>query len=79
MQEVQLDKHIKLLDSPGVVMAQNATDTSVILRNCVKVGNPYAGQTHQAAGQSICGHGPERNRYVCDITKLCQGTQPIRL
>ena len=38
MQEVQLDKHIKLLDSPGVVMAQNATDTSVILRNCVKVG-----------------------------------------
>ncbi|KAK3102928.1 hypothetical protein FSP39_014994, partial [Pinctada imbricata] len=37
MQEVQLDKHIKLLDSPGVVMATNVSDTSVILRNCVKL------------------------------------------
>ena len=39
MQVVQLDKNIKLLDSPGVVMATNASDTAVILRNCVKVGN----------------------------------------
>ncbi|XP_060078214.1 guanine nucleotide-binding protein-like 3 homolog, partial [Ylistrum balloti] len=37
MQEVQLDKHIKLLDSPGVVMATGASDMSVILRNCVKL------------------------------------------
>lgn len=37
MQEVQLDKHIKLLDSPGIVMATGTSDTSVILRNCVKV------------------------------------------
>lgn len=37
MQEVHLDKHIKLLDSPGIVMATGTSDTSVILRNCVKV------------------------------------------
>ncbi|XP_060563645.1 guanine nucleotide-binding protein-like 3 homolog [Ruditapes philippinarum] len=37
MQEVQLDKHIRLLDSPGVVMATDKSDTSVILRNCVQL------------------------------------------
>ena len=37
MQEVQLDKHVKLLDSPGIVMATTSTDTQIILRNCVKV------------------------------------------
>ncbi len=38
VQEIQLDKHVKLLDSPGVVMATNSGDTaSMILRNCVKV------------------------------------------
>ncbi|XP_013382041.1 guanine nucleotide-binding protein-like 3 homolog [Lingula anatina] len=37
MQEVHLDKHIKLLDSPGIVMATGSSDASVILRNCVKI------------------------------------------
>ena len=37
MQEVVLDKHVKLLDSPGIVMASGSSDTQVILRNCVKV------------------------------------------
>lgn len=37
MQEIQLDKHVKLLDSPGVVMATGSSDTQVILRNAVKV------------------------------------------
>lgn len=37
MQEVLLDKHIRLLDSPGVVMATGTSDTSIILRNCVKI------------------------------------------
>lgn len=38
VQEIHLDKHIKLLDSPGVVMATDTGDTgSMILRNCVKV------------------------------------------
>ena len=37
MQEVILDKHVKLLDSPGIVMASGSTDAQIILRNCVKV------------------------------------------
>ncbi len=37
MQEVQLDKLIKLLDSPGIVMATGNSDAATILRNCVKV------------------------------------------
>lgn len=37
MQEVQLDKHVKLLDSPGIVMDANTSDVSIILRNCVKI------------------------------------------
>ncbi len=37
MQEVMLDKHVKLLDSPGIVIGTGSTDTQIILRNCVKV------------------------------------------
>ena len=37
MQEVQLDKHVKLVDSPGIVMDNSNSDSAVILRNCVKV------------------------------------------
>ena len=38
MQEIQLDKHVKLLDSPGIVMATGSGDpASVVLRNCIKV------------------------------------------
>ena len=37
MQEIQLDSHVKLLDSPGIVMATGTTDTQIILRNAVKV------------------------------------------
>ena len=37
MQEIQLDKHVKLLDSPGIVMATGSSDTQIILRNAVKV------------------------------------------
>ena len=37
MQEIQLDKHIQLLDSPGIVMATGETDAHTILRNCVAV------------------------------------------
>ncbi|EKU23133.1 nuclear GTP-binding protein, partial [Nannochloropsis gaditana CCMP526] len=36
MQEVQLDKHIKLLDSPGIVFDDSDVE-GVLLRNCVKV------------------------------------------
>ncbi|XP_062251727.1 guanine nucleotide-binding protein-like 3-like protein isoform X2 [Platichthys flesus] len=37
LQEVHLDKHIKLLDCPGIVMAISTTDAAMILRNCVKI------------------------------------------
>lgn len=37
MQAVKIDKHVKLLDSPGIVMATSMSDASTILRNCVKV------------------------------------------
>ncbi|NP_001161618.1 nucleostemin-like protein [Saccoglossus kowalevskii] len=37
MQQVQLDKHVKLLDCPGIVMATGASDVAMVLRNCVKI------------------------------------------
>ncbi|XP_062843028.1 guanine nucleotide-binding protein-like 3-like protein isoform X2 [Trichomycterus rosablanca] len=37
LQEVHLDKHIKLLDCPGIVMATSMSDAAMILRNCVKI------------------------------------------
>lgn len=38
MQEVQLDKNVRLLDCPGIVMATgNDTSAHSILRNAVKV------------------------------------------
>ncbi|KAL2488142.1 Guanine nucleotide-binding protein-like NSN1 [Forsythia ovata] len=38
MQEVQLDKHVKLLDCPGVVMLKSAgNDASIALRNCKRI------------------------------------------
>lgn len=38
MQEIQLDKKVKLLDCPGVVMFKSGeTDTSIALRNCKRI------------------------------------------
>ena len=37
MQEIKLDKHIKLLDSPGIVMARDESLASLALKNCVKI------------------------------------------
>ncbi|XP_071960876.1 guanine nucleotide-binding protein-like 3 homolog [Antedon mediterranea] len=37
MQEVHLDKHVRLLDSPGVVLASGNDDAAMALRNCVKI------------------------------------------
>ncbi|KAK3536953.1 hypothetical protein QTP86_027144 [Hemibagrus guttatus] len=36
LQEVHIDKHIKILDCPGIVMT-STSDAGVILRNCVKI------------------------------------------
>jgi len=41
MQVIQLDKHIRLLDSPGVVVATKMADeAAMVLRNCVRVSYP---------------------------------------
>ncbi|XP_073317740.1 guanine nucleotide-binding protein-like NSN1 [Primulina huaijiensis] len=38
MQEIQLDKNVKLLDCPGVVMLKSSeTDASIALRNCRRI------------------------------------------
>lgn len=38
LQEVQLDKNVKLLDCPGVVMLRSDDgDTSIALRNCKRI------------------------------------------
>lgn len=38
MQEVQLDKNVKLLDCPGVVMLKSVeNDASIALRNCKRI------------------------------------------
>eukprot|EP00118_Oscarella_pearsei_P012273 m.89322 g.89322 ORF g.89322 m.89322 type:complete len:306 (+) comp36607_c0_seq17:937-1854(+) len=40
MQEIQLDKHVQLLDSPGIVLATGRgrlDEATAVLRNCVKV------------------------------------------
>lgn len=39
MQEVQLDKNVKLLDCPGVVTLRSAgsDDASIALRNCKRI------------------------------------------
>ena len=45
MQEVQLDSKVKLLDSPGVVLASGLkTDASVALRNAIRTGMLHTGQ-----------------------------------
>lgn len=36
LQEVHIDKHIKILDCPGIVMT-SSSDAAMILRNCVKI------------------------------------------
>ena len=41
VQQIHLDKHVTLLDSPGVVFASGAAHdgAAAALRNCVKVGS----------------------------------------
>ena len=42
VQEIQLDKQIKLLDSPGVIIAKGSIDDPALaLRNCVKVSRVH--------------------------------------
>jgi nuclear GTP-binding protein len=40
LQEVQLDKHVKLLDCPGVVMAKaSENEEAAVLRNSKRIEN----------------------------------------
>lgn len=40
LQEVQLDKHVKLLDCPGVVMAKaSENEQAAVLRNSKRIEN----------------------------------------
>lgn len=39
MKEIKLDKHIKLLDCPGIVMSREEDSASLALKNCIKVEN----------------------------------------
>lgn len=48
--QVHLDKHIKLLDSPGIVFSAGASAAAAALRNCVKVQHRLRfGDTHAPA------------------------------
>lgn len=38
LQEIHLDKHIRLLDSPGIVFASGEGAAAAALRNAIKVG-----------------------------------------
>ena len=37
LQEIVLDKHVRLIDSPGIVFADNKSEGELVLRNCVKL------------------------------------------
>ena len=37
MQTVKLDKLVKLLDSPGIVISRETNPGLLILRNCIRV------------------------------------------
>jgi len=41
MQEIKLDKHIKLLDCPGIVMSRDEDCASLALKNCIRVRNSF--------------------------------------
>jgi len=37
MQEIQIDKHLVLIDSPGVVLSTNEQSDALILRSAIRV------------------------------------------
>jgi ribosome biogenesis GTPase A len=51
VQEVKLDKNIKLLDSPGIVISKEGDAASLVLKNCVRVSPlhliDYSGRNSQ--------------------------------
>jgi len=37
IQEVHIDKHVKLLDCPGIVFSESSSESDLVLRNCIKI------------------------------------------
>jgi len=37
MQQVHIDKHVKLLDCPGIVFSESSSESDLVLRNCIKI------------------------------------------
>jgi ribosome biogenesis GTPase A len=52
VQEVKLDKNIKLLDSPGIVISKEGDAASLVLKNCVRVS--LANVTNMRHSSNIC-------------------------
>ncbi|XP_072476214.1 guanine nucleotide-binding protein-like 3-like protein [Notamacropus eugenii] len=69
LQEVRLDKHVTLLDSPGIVLAGPASDTALILRNCLKVEQLADPVAPVEAILRRCSHGQLASHYgIPDFT-----------
>ena len=87
VQEVVLDKHLRLLDSPGIVFADSdstgADAAAHALRNCVKVRCKQCQQHYSVANmltiaectQRLFGFAAERtscdNHDVCCLASVC--------
>eukprot|EP01094_Clydonella_sp_ATCC50884_P003961 TRINITY_DN1305_c0_g1_i1.p1 TRINITY_DN1305_c0_g1~~TRINITY_DN1305_c0_g1_i1.p1 ORF type:complete len:611 (-),score=256.72 TRINITY_DN1305_c0_g1_i1:52-1827(-) len=54
MQEIQLDKKVKLLDCPGIVFDDAADDVDITLRNCMKIEKIEAPEVVVAAIVERC-------------------------
>jgi nuclear GTP-binding protein len=48
VQEIHLDKTVKLLDTPGIVFHGDESSVASVLRNCVKVRPPAPARPAQA-------------------------------
>ncbi|XP_020828505.1 guanine nucleotide-binding protein-like 3-like protein [Phascolarctos cinereus] len=63
LQEVHLDKHVTLLDSPGIVLSASTSDTALILRNCLKIEQLADPVTPVEAILRRCSHAQLSQHY----------------
>lgn len=76
-QEVLINKKIKILDSPGIVMAKGNNNAAVILRNCVKVESIEDPITPVEAILSRCNKSQMMMRY--NIADYADATEFLTL
>ena len=62
-QEISLDRHVKLIDSPGIVLADDVSG-DLILRNCVKLENIVDPVAPVAVLLSRCDHSKIMEKYA---------------